>query len=62
MYFFFLEYSLGIDFLILMCEGDVNRGFLKNDVFIFMLILGCIENKYVFLKSRTGYYSLKKYI
>lgn len=33
------EHSPGTDSPILMCEGDVNRGPLKNDVSISMLIL-----------------------
>lgn len=35
-----LEHKPGPDSPILMCEGDVNRGPLKNDVSISMLILG----------------------
>lgn len=34
------EHKPGADSPILMREGDVNRGPLKNDVSIFMLILG----------------------
>lgn len=35
-----LEHKPGPDSPILMCEGDVNRGSLKNDASISMLILG----------------------
>lgn len=45
------EHGPGTDSPILMCEGDVNRGPLKNDVSISMLILGHTERKLVFLKS-----------
>lgn len=62
MYPLFSEHSPGTDSPILMCEGDVNRGPLKNDVSISMLILGCTENKHVFLKSKTGHHSSKKHI
>lgn len=55
------EHGPGTDSPILMCEGDVNRGPLKNDVSISMLILACTEKKHVFLKSRMGHPSSKKH-
>lgn len=54
------EHSPGTNSPILMCEGDVNRGPLKNDISISMLIMGYAEKKCVFLKSWMGHHSSKK--
>jgi hypothetical protein len=39
------EHSPGTDSPVLIREGDVNRGPLKNDVSISMLILGCTRRE-----------------
>lgn len=55
------EHGPGTHSPTLMCEGDVNRGPLKNDVSISMLILGCAEKERVFLQGRMGQHSSKKH-
>lgn len=51
------EHKPGTDSPILMREGEVNRGPLKNDVSISMLILGLHQSNSFSLNSGTGYQS-----
>lgn len=51
------EHKPGTDSTILMREGEVNRGPLKNDVSISMLILGLHQSNSFSLNSGTGYQS-----